>query len=70
MHAGLSICLSHKYQDLFADHLLFYLFQERVGLIDKQYTADKEKLHKIRLLLVRNHQREHSGSVVECLTRN
>ena len=30
-----------------------YYLQERAGLIDKQYTADKEKLHKIRLLLVR-----------------
>ena len=27
--------------------------QARASLIDKQYEADREKLHKIRLLLVR-----------------
>ncbi|XP_067649707.1 coiled-coil domain-containing protein 93-like [Haliotis asinina] len=32
----------------------------RAGLIDKQYTADKEKLHKIRLLLARKN-REIAG---------
>ena len=29
--------------------------RERVNLIDRQYNADKEKLHKIRLLLVCKH---------------
>ena len=42
-----------KYQDLILSVISLLIFQERVGLIDKQYTADKEKLHKIRLLLVR-----------------
>lgn len=28
--------------------------QARASLIDKQYEADREKLHKIRLLLVRS----------------
>ncbi|KAL5006597.1 hypothetical protein ScPMuIL_015403 [Solemya velum] len=30
--------------------------QERVGLIDKQYEADREKLHKIRLILARKNR--------------
>ncbi|XP_005089338.2 coiled-coil domain-containing protein 93 [Aplysia californica] len=34
--------------------------KERVNLIDKQYTADKEKLHKIRLLLAKKN-REIAG---------
>ena len=37
-----------NWYDLFAIHL-----QARASLIDKQYEADREKLHKIRLLLVR-----------------
>ena len=31
---------------------VFFLFQERLELISKQYEADKAKLEKIRLLLV------------------
>lgn len=31
----------------------FLFWQARASLIDKQYEADREKLHKIRLLLVR-----------------
>ena len=34
--------------------LSFSLLQERMELIDQQYKADKAKLQKIRLLLVRN----------------
>ena len=37
-----------NWHDLFAIQL-----QARASLIDKQYEADREKLHKIRLLLVR-----------------
>ena len=42
----------HFYTFLFFKTFVLFFFQERASLIDKQYEADKEKLHKIRLLLV------------------
>uniref|UniRef100_A0A672ZWF0 Coiled-coil domain-containing protein 93 n=1 Tax=Sphaeramia orbicularis TaxID=375764 RepID=A0A672ZWF0_9TELE len=36
--------------------LLFFFFQERNELIDKQYNTDRDKLHKIRLLMARRNR--------------
>ena len=43
--------LVNKISDRFVV-LLFLSFQERSQLIDKQYNTDREKLQKIRLLMV------------------